>query len=147
MVSGKDETEDLYFIADDDLDGLMVTKKNGEISRVKLIPGRWMPDYRSILNGTEQSLHTYYSDILRAERFGVSPYTYRLLIEFSSEFKEAMKKVTPKMKENLLTKIRTLNIYDIFSLLGKVSDELKNRCELIGLFPLIYIIFNDESLA
>ena len=147
LSSGKDETETLYFVANEELDGLMITEKNGEISRISLKSGYWMPDYYAIVKGTEQTLGTYYSDIVNAANYGVSPYTYRLLIEFSRDFKDAMKNVTEEMKEKLLENLYRLNIYDVFSLFGKMSDGFKNRCEIIGLFPLVYIIFNDESLA
>ena len=147
LVSGKDEVETLYFVADEDLDGLVIVEKDGDISRISLKAGQWMPDYYAIVKGTEQTLGTYYSDILSAEKYGVSPYTYRLLIEYSKDFKEAMKNVTEEMKEKLLENLGRLNIYDAFSLFGRMSDGFKNRCEIVGLFPLVYIIMNHETPA
>lgn len=147
LNNGDGETEELYFIADEDLDGLIIIRKNGEISRISLKPEHWMPDYYSIIRGTDQSLSTYYSDILDSVRYGVSPYAYRLLIEFSREFKEAMDRITPEKKSKLIKNIRRLNLYDVYTFLGSVSKEFKNRCEIVGLFPLIYIIMNYESPA
>lgn len=147
LASGKDETETLYFVADEELDGLVIVEKNGDISRISLKSGYWMPDYYAIVKGTEQTLGTYYSDVLSAEKYGVSPYACRLLIEFSKDFAEAMKNVTEEMKEKLIENLKRLSIYDVFSLFGKMSDGFKNRCEIVGLFPLVYIIMNHESLA